>query len=94
MENKQSYNLNVVFAKGKCITDFFSNNTGNGENSRIHHWILCRSLMLMLIVAAMCGVGSEPVEQWDNIFGGANYEVANSVQQTSNGIGHMNEVLP
>lgn len=52
-----------------------------------------RMLILMLIAAAVCWVGGEPVEQWDNIFGGANYEVANSVQQTSNGIGHMNEVL-
>ena len=40
MENKQIYNLNVVFAKWKCITDLVSNHTGNGGNSMTHRWIL------------------------------------------------------
>jgi len=40
MDNKQRYNLNVVFAKGKHITDLVSTYTGNGGNSRTHCWML------------------------------------------------------
>lgn len=40
MGNKQSYNLNIVFAKLKCITDFFSNNTGSSGNGITNCWML------------------------------------------------------
>ena len=40
MNNKQRYSSNDVFAKGKCISDFFSNNTGSSGNSMTHRWIL------------------------------------------------------
>lgn len=48
MGNKQSYNLDVVFAKFKCITDFFSNNAGSGENCITHSWML-------ILTAGICG---------------------------------------
>ena len=57
MGNKQSYNLNVVFAELKCITDFTSNNTGNGGNSRTHRWIL---------TAGICGAMRSTVALWDD----------------------------
>ena len=37
MENKQSYSSNEVFAKGKCIADFFVKNT---MDSIIHFLVL------------------------------------------------------
>ena len=37
MENKQNYSSNEVFAKGKCITDFFVKNT---MDSIIHFLVL------------------------------------------------------
>ena len=51
MENKQSYSLNGVFAKGKCITDFFSNNTGSSGNCITHRQIL-------ILMTGICGVMS------------------------------------
>lgn len=59
MGNKQSYNLNVVFAKLKCITDFSSNNTGNGGNSRTNRWIL-------ILTAGICGAMRSTVALWDD----------------------------
>ena len=49
MENKQSYNLSVVFTKLKCSTDFFSDNIGSGGNCIIHHWML-------ILTKGICGV--------------------------------------
>ena len=59
MENKQRYNLNVVFAKWKCITDLVSNHTGNGGNRRTYRWILTTGACGVTVDAlALCVNGS------------------------------------
>ena len=55
MENKQSYNLNDVLAKLKCITDFFSNKTGSGWNCMTRRWI---SMLLAGICVATVGAAA------------------------------------
>ena len=57
MDNKQSYNLDVVLAKFKCITDFFSNNTGSGENSITHCWML-------ILTTGICGIIADAAAFW------------------------------
>ena len=49
MENKRSCNVNDILAKGKCINDFFSNNTGSGGNSMTHRWML-------ILITGICGI--------------------------------------
>ena len=52
MNNKQRYSSNDVFAKGKCITYFFSNNTGSGGNSMTPRWIL-------ILTTGICGATAD-----------------------------------
>jgi len=40
MKNKRVCNVNVIFAKCKCIKDIFVKNTGGGGNSITHRWML------------------------------------------------------
>lgn len=59
MGNKQSYNLNVVFAKFKCITDFLKNNTGNCGDSMTRRWML-------ILMTGICGaMGGTAAQQAD-----------------------------
>ena len=60
MGNKQSYNLNIVFAKLKCITDFFSNNTGSSGNCITHRWML---ILTIGICGAMGGATALTVDK-------------------------------
>ena len=57
MNNKQRYSSNDVFAKGKCITDFFSNNTGSSGNCITHRWIL-------ILTTGICGVMADTAALW------------------------------
>ena len=52
MENKRSCNVNDILAKGKCINDCFSNNTGSGWNSVTHRWVLISTTWILWGTAA------------------------------------------